>query len=167
MGSSVPRSRLFWSVSLGHFTVDVFNASVGVTLAFLSGHLISMTNTQIGFAMSGYQLMSAISQPLCGWLADRSGGRWLGAGGVAWTVTLTMLALAIAVVTRNYALMVIPLILAALGSGAFHPVGAMHAAHSGHITGLSLFFFMGQFGGSLGPVLVGFLLDQAATHNTL
>ncbi|MCC6804464.1 MAG: MFS transporter, partial [Anaerolineae bacterium] len=32
---------------------------------------------------------------------------------------------------------------------------------------LSLFFFMGQFGGSLGPVLVGFLLDQAATHNTL
>lgn len=169
MGSSIPRSRLFWSVSLGHFTVDLFNASVAVILTFLSGHLLSMTNTQIGFAMSGYQLMSAISQPLCGWLADRSGGRWLGAGGVAWTVVMTLLSLVIASVTHNYVLMVIPLILAALGSGAFHPVGTMHAAYGGggHITGLSLFFFSGQFGGSLGPVIVGFLLDQTASHNAL
>lgn len=167
MGIPLPRSRLFWSVSLGHFTVDLFSSTVAVTLAFLSGHLITMTNTQIGFAMSGYQLMTAISQPLCGWLADRSGGRWLGAGGVAWTASLILLALVVAATTRNYTLMVIPLILAALGSGAFHPVGTMHAAHSegGQVTNLSLFFFMGQFGGALGPAIAGFLLDGSATHH--
>ncbi|MFN8452487.1 MAG: MFS transporter [Anaerolineae bacterium] len=169
MGIPLPRTRLFWSVSLGHFTVDMFSAAVAVILAFLSGHLLSMTNTEIGFALSGYQLTSAISQPLCGWIADRTGGRWLGAGGVAWTVFMILLALLAATVTHSYALMVIPLVLAALGSGAFHPVGAMHAAHAetGRMTNLSLFFFMGQLGGAVGPVLAGFLLDQTASRNAL
>lgn len=165
MGISVPRSRLFWSVSFGHFTVDLFSATVAVTLTFLSSHVLPMTNTQIGFALSGYQLMSAISQPLCGWIADRTGGRWLGAGGVAWTVSLIFLALMLASVTHTYTLLFIPLVLAALGSGAFHPVGTMHAAHSGRMSSLSLFFFMGQFGASLGPAVAGFLLDRTATHH--
>ena len=163
-----PRGRLFWAVSLGHLTVDIFNGSVAVTLTFLSGHLLSLTNTQMGAAISAYQMAAAVSQPLCGWIADRSGGRWLGAGGVAWTVSLISLSLIVAVTTRSFGLMVIPLVLAAFGSGAFHPVGTMHAAESDSLrsTGnLSVFFLMGQFGGGFGPAIAGFLLDQTATHN--
>ena len=164
----IPRSRLFWSVSLGHLTVDMFNGSVAVLLTFLSGHLIAMSNTQIGFAISAYQLAGALSQPLCGWLADRSGGRWLGAGGVAWTVSLIALSLALVSLTQSYVLMVIPLVLAALGSGAFHPVGTMHAAESDRLrvtSNLSIFFLMGSLGGALGPAITGILLDRAATRN--
>ena len=163
-----PRGRLFWAVSLGHLTVDVFNGSVPVVLTFLSGHLMTLTNTQIGAAISAYQMCAAVSQPVCGWLADRTGGRWLGAGGVAWTVTMIALSLVVAATTRSYGLMVIPLVLAAFGSGAFHPVGTMHAAESDSLrsTGnLSVFFLMGQFGGGFGPAIAGFLLDQTATHN--
>ncbi len=148
----------------------MFNGSVAVLLAFLSSHLLTMTNTEIGFVLSAYQMTSALSQPLCGWLADRNGGRWLGAGGVAWTVSLLMLSLVLAASTHSYVLMLIPMVLAALGSGAFHPVGTMHAAETDHLrmTGnLSVFFFMGQMGGGLGPAIVGFLLDETATHNTL
>ncbi len=165
-----PRSRLFWAVSVGHMTVDVFNGSVPVILTFLSGHLITLTNTQIGAAISAYQMTAALSQPICGWLADRTGGRWLGTGGVAWTVSMIALALVVAVTTRSFGLLVIPLVLAALGSGAFHPVGAMHAAESDHVrttSNLSIFFLMGQFGGGLGPAIAGFLLDQTATRNDL
>lgn len=165
-----PRSRTFWSVSFGHTTIDLFNGSVAVLLAFLSAHLVAMTNTEMGIALSAYQMASALSQPFAGWLADKSGGRWLGAGGVAWTVSLIALALVLAASTHSFVLMLIPLVLAALGSGAFHPVGAMLAAESDrdHVTSnLALFFFMGAFGGGLGPAITGVLLDQAATHNSL
>jgi FSR family fosmidomycin resistance protein-like MFS transporter len=164
-----PRQRLFWSVSLGHITIDLFNGMGPVLLAFLSGHVMTLTNTQIGFAVSAYQLVGALSQPFFGYLADKTGGRLLGAGGLVWTVSLLMLSVALST-SGQYVLMLIPYVLAALGSGAFHPVGTLHAADSDktRTTGnLSIFFFMGQLGGGLGPALVGFLLDRSATHNSL
>ena len=165
---ALPRKALFWVVSFGHWTVDLFNGTVAVLLTFLASHFIPMSNTQIGLAVSGYQLTAAISQPLAGWLADRSGGRWLGAGGVAWTVTFISIAMLTATATQSYILTVIPLIAAALGSGTFHPVGTMHAAdcEPTPATGrLSIFFFSGQSGSAFGPAITGFLLDRAATHN--
>lgn len=165
---ALPRKRLFWVVSFAHMTIDIFNASVPVLVTFLAAHFIPMTNTQIGLAVSAYQLTGALSQPFAGWLADRSGGRWLGAGGVAWTVALISVALWIAASTQSYILTVIPLVAAALGSGAFHPVGTMHAAdcEPTPATGrLSIFFFAGQTGGGLGPAITGLLLDRASSHN--
>ncbi len=167
---ALPRKPLFWVVSLAHMTIDIFNASVPVIVTFLAAHFIPMTNTQIGLAVSAYQLTGALSQPLAGWLADRSGGRWLGAGGVAWTISLLSLALLIAASTHSYVLTLIPMVAAALGSGAFHPVGTMHAADcdTTPATGrLSIFFFAGQAGGGLGPAITGALLDGAATHNAI
>lgn len=164
-----PRQRLFWSVSLGHITIDMFNGMGPVLLTFLSGHIMSLTNTQIGFAVSAYQLVGALSQPFFGYLADKTGGRWLGAGGLAWTVSLLMASVLLST-SGQYILMLIPYVLAALGSGAFHPVGTLHAADSDKTrttSNLSIFFFMGQLGGGLGPALIGFLLDRAATHNSL
>jgi MFS transporter, FSR family, fosmidomycin resistance protein len=164
----LPQKPLFWSVSLGHMTVDMFNGMGPVMLAFLSAHVLSLSNTQIGFAVSAYQLAGALSQPLFGYLGDRNGGRLYGAGGVAWTVLLLMLSLVVAQITGQFALMLIPYVLAAVGSGAFHPVGAMHASNSDKlrsVTNTSLFFLMGQMGLAIGPALAGFLLDRAATHN--
>ncbi len=154
-------------VLLGHMTVDTFNGMNSVLMAFLSVHILPMTNTQIGAAISAYSLTAAISQPFFGLWADRSGGRLLGAGGVAWTVSFLMLAVIFAS-TGQYWLMLIPFVLAALGSGAFHPVGTMHAGGLGKVSSasrLSWFFLAGQTGLAIGPTLTGVLLDSAATHN--
>ncbi|NDJ61699.1 MAG: MFS transporter [Chloroflexi bacterium] len=167
---ALPRNPLFWAVSLGHFTIDMFNGSGSVLMAFLAGHILQLSNTQIGLAISLYQLLSAVSQPLFGWMADRNGGRWIGAGGVAWTVGMLVLALLTAAATGSYVLMLIPFVLAALGSGALHPVGAMHAADVDKTRAASntaIFFMMGQMGLALGPALTGLLLDSAATHNNV
>lgn len=164
---ALSRKPLFWIVSFAHLTIDIFNASVPVIMTFLASHFIPMTNTQIGIAVSGYQLTSALSQPIAGWFADRNGGRWLGAGGVAWTIAFMSVALLVAAQTQNYLLTIIPLITAALGSGAFHPVGTMHAADceaTPATSRLSIFFFAGQTGGGLGPALTGLLLDGALTQ---
>ena len=73
-----PRQRLFWAVSVGHLTNDIFMSLGPVLLAFLSAHLLPMTNVEIGAAVSAQQLVGAFSQPFFGWLVDRGGTRWEG-----------------------------------------------------------------------------------------
>ncbi len=160
----LPRKRSFWSVGIGHLTNDIFMSSGIVLLTFLSSTLLPMSNTQIGFAVSMTQLTGAFSQPFFGIRADRTGGRWIGAGGLAWVVACFMLALVLAITTRNYFIMLIPYVLMGLGSGAVHPVGSLHAAEADErrvATNMSYFFLLGQAGLALGPTLVGLLLDLA------
>lgn len=168
---NIPRQRSFWAIAVGHTTVDIFTSMGPVLLAFLSAQVLPVSNTQIGAAVSAQQLAGSLSQPLFGWLADRGGARWqrwLGAGGVLWTVIFLVIAVALAM-TGQYWLMVVPYALAALGSGAFHPVGTMLAAEadSDHAaSNLSYFFLLGQAGLALGPALAGILLDRANPPGT-
>lgn len=165
----ISRKPLFWAVSLGHITNDMFMALGPVVLTFIAAHIIPISNTQIGIAIGARQLVGAISQPLFGLIGDRTGGRWVGAGGVGWTVSLMLLAMLLAG-TGNFWLMIIPFALSALGSGAFHPIGSMHAADSDKenaATNLSYFFLFGQAGLAIGPALAGFLLDRATSNNHL
>lgn len=158
----LPRQRVFWAVGFGHLTNDIFMAMGAVVLAFLSASVLPMSNTQIGFAVSATQLMGAVSQPFFGGMADRTGGRWLGAGGLLWVVAMFLLAMLLAITTRNYWLMLIPFVLRGLGSGAVHPVGSLHAAEADKMrvaTNMSYFFLLGQTGLALGPALAGVLLD--------
>lgn len=157
--------RLYWTICSSHFVIDSFSGTASLLLAFISANILPMTNTQIGLAIGLYQFTSALSQPAFGLRTDQSGGRWLAAGGLALTAIMTALALVMAT-TGVYWLMVIPLILAAVGVGAFHPVGAMFAAETSRhkATGLSIFYLLGQSGSAFALVVVGLLLDRAATH---
>jgi len=162
----IPRKRLFWAVSLGHATNDSFMSMRAVLLAFISTYILPMTSRNIGLAMSAVEMSGAISQPFSGWLADRTGGRWLGAGGVAWTVSFILLAMLVVTLGGGYWLMLIPLTLAGLGSGAFHPVGSMHATdvdQSQASSHAAWFFMFGQIGLGIGPALIGLLLNNAHT----
>lgn len=159
----LPRQRLFWAVSLGHMTNDVFMSMGPVLLAFLAAHVLPISAAQIGTAVSAREMAGALSQPFFGWLGDRIGGRWLTAGGVAWVVVFLMLAIALAFAGQFW-MMVIPYALSALGSGAFHPMGAMYAAEASQertASNVSIFFLFGQLGLGAGPMLAGFVLDRA------
>lgn len=160
----IPRSRLFWAVSLGHFVNDTFMSSRAVLLAFLAAGLLPMSNAEIGFATSMGAMLGAITQPLFGYWADKTGGRYLAALGQMWLVGLFLLAALAAESTGQYALMALPMVLMSLGSGMIHPVGSLHAAESDATrvaTHMSYFFLAGQLGLGLGPALVGMLLDMA------
>ncbi len=159
---SLFRSKLYLAVTLGHFIIDVFNSMGPVVVTFLSVPM-ALTAAQIGLAIGTYQLLGAVTQPLFGWLADKIGSRWLGQVSVAWTVSFLALAVFLAQESNNFLLFLIPFGLAAVGSGAFHPQGAMHAATA--ITGraataTAVFFLFGQGGLAAGPVLAGLILDN-------
>ena len=158
------KSRLFWAVGFGHLTNDVFGSMGPVLLAFLSASILPMSNTQIGLAVSMAQLIGALSQPGFGILADRTGGRWIGSLGLTFHVSMFTLSVIIAVTTHQYWLMFFPYVLAAIGSGALHPVGALHSAEADSKrsgTNIALFFMMGQMGLAIGPTIAGVLLDAA------
>jgi FSR family fosmidomycin resistance protein-like MFS transporter len=146
---------LFSSVASSHFIIDVFNSSRPVLLTYLG-----LSATQIALISTIYIWASALTQPFFGWLSDRLGPRWLAAGGVLWMAVFYLGALFI---PRAGGL--VCLIIAALGSSAFHPVGAVQAALRGraHMAGrettsTSLFFTAGQMGHFMGPILTGLIL---------
>ncbi|MEL6306562.1 MAG: MFS transporter [Chloroflexota bacterium] len=160
----IPRKRKFWSVGVAHLTNDIFMSAGIVILTFLSATVLPMSNTQIGFAISAKQIAGAITQPFFGLRADKTGGRAIGAGGLLWVIITFALSVFMAVVTKNYWAMLIPFILQGIGSGAVHPVGALHAAETNEersATSTAYFFLMGQLGLALGPTVVGLLLDRA------
>jgi len=146
---------LFSSIALGHFMVDIFNASRPVLLTYLG-----LSETQIALYSTIYVWVSALTQPFFGWLSDRVGPRWLAAGGVLWMTVFYSGAVFFPIPGG-----LICLIIAALGSSSFHPVGTVQATLQGRnrlagreTTAASLFFMSGQMGHFVGPMITGFIL---------
>ncbi len=148
---------LFSSVALSHFIVDTFNASRPVLLTYLG-----LSESQIALFSTIYIWTSALTQPFFGWISDRTGPRWLAAGGVLWMAVFYTAAL---LIPGDAGLAC--LIIAALGSSAFHPVGAVQATLRGRdllkgreTTSTSIFFTAGQLGHFIGPIITGLLLTR-------
>ncbi len=157
------RNRVLTAVVGGHFMVDVLNGVGAVLLAVLAGPL-GLSNQQIGLALTVYTLLGALSQPLFGWIADRLPGHTLrlAALGVLWmALCYTGVALA-----PNWSFLLPCFLLAALGSGLFHPIGAASAAAAvpdKPASAASVFFLGGQTGMAIGPLLAGVLFGMAGT----
>lgn len=146
---------IFSSISLGHFIIDVFNSSRPVLLTYLG-----LSESEIALFTTIYIWASALAQPFFGWLSDRIGPRWLAAGGVLW---MTVFYSATLFFPGNTGL--ICLVIAAFGSSAFHPVGAVQATLRGRdllagkeTTATALFFAAGQLGHFIGPIITGLIL---------
>ncbi len=153
-------NAIFLAVSISHLGVDLLNGSVPVMLAFLSVPL-GLTNTSLGAISTGYSFIGALSQPIFGYIADRVGPRWV----VSASVLLMGVAYTAAIFTPGM-LAIVLLLVASVGSGAFHPAGTMQATLTGRTygsgretTSTSYFFLLGQLGLFLGPLLGGLLLN--------
>ncbi len=149
--------RRLSSVSLGHLAIDVLSSSVAMILTVLAVPF-DLSNSQIGVGVMIYQLVGSLTQPFFGVLADRIGGRWLGAAGLAWTAAFYWAA----TFATNYPMLLLLMSLAALGSAAFHPQGAMNASEAGRgrsSSSTAIFFLLGQIGLAAGPALAGVLLE--------
>jgi FSR family fosmidomycin resistance protein-like MFS transporter len=153
---------IFNSVAYGHFIVDALNGQRTILLTYWSQQT-GMSNTTLALVTTIYIWVASLSQPVFGWLADQFGkSRLLAAGGILWLAGFYALALNL---PMEWAIPCI--ILASLGSAAFHPVGTMQATLRGktiligqETTATSWFFFFGQFGFFMGPIIGGPLLQQ-------
>lgn len=148
---AILRNRPLLTLMLGHFAVDSYAGIMPVFFPLLLTHFALDLKT-VGLVSLAYSGMAAISQPLFGWVADRFGTRMIGLA-LIWTATLfATLGLA-----PSFGILIILAAFAGLGSGAYHPFGALGAGRvigaTQRNTAMALYVTGGTLGVALGPLL--------------
>lgn len=139
------------TLMLGHFTVDSY-AGVTPVLYPLLIQRFHLSFETVGLTSLAYTGVSSVSQPLFGWLADRFGTRLTGIT-LAWTaVCYSAIGFA-----PSFPVLLLLAAGAGLGSGAFHPNGALNVSAAldprRRNAGMSIYVTGGTLGVALGPLL--------------
>jgi len=149
------RNRGLVTLMLGHFTVDSYVGLLPVLYPLLISRFQLDLGT-VGLVTLAYTGMASVSQPLFGILADRYGTRFTGLA-LAWTA-LTFASVGF---VPSFPALVAVAALSGLGSGAFHPFGALTVRSllpdRGANTAMSIYVTGGTVGVAAGP-LIGIVL---------
>ena len=149
------RNGKLLSLMLGHFTVDSYVGVIPILYPILIGKF-SLNLATVGLVSLAYSGMAAISQPPFGYLADRFGTRFTGLA-LAWTA----LSFALVGFVNSFPLLLVLALASGLGSGAFHPLGALDVRALlpalRRSLGMSIYVTAGTVGVAIGP-LAGILL---------
>jgi len=127
---------------------------------------MGLTYAQIGVIALIVGLVTSLPQPFLGFLSDRFGAYRVSALSILW-IGLLMGMVGFA---PNYLFFTLLVGLASLGSGAYHPAGAVLAsAHSRarRGAGMSIFSVGGNLGSALSPLLIAALLPWFGLHAAL
>ncbi len=152
------------TLMLGHFTVDSYVGVIPVLYPVLIGRF-SLSLATVGLVSLAYGGMAAISQPIFGLLADRFGTRFTGLA-LAWTA----ITFAVIGFVNSFPLLLALAVASGLGSGAFHPLGALDVRGLlptwRRSFGMSVYVTAGTVGVAAGP-LIGILAFGAfGIHGT-
>src|SRR5437763_3254175 len=149
---------------LGHFTLDMYVGLLPVLYPLLIDRF-ALTFRTVGLVSLAYSGMASISQPFFGWLADRFGTRFIGLT-LIWTATL----FATIGFAPSFPLLVLLAAVAGLGSGAYHPFGALSAKTvipaAQRNTAMSVYVTGGTLGVALGPLIGAVLFSAFGIHGT-
>jgi len=152
------RNGKLLSLMLGHFTVDSYVGVIPILYPILIGRF-HLTLATVGLVSLAYSGMAAISQPPFGLLADRYGTRFTGIA-LLWTAG----SFALIGFVGSFPLLLVLALSSGLGSGAFHPLGALDVRALlpalRRSLGMSIYVTAGTVGVASGP-LVGILLFSA------
>ena len=146
-------------MSLAHLILEAGFNFLPVTYVLLIPKL-GLTYGQIGTLVLAASLAGTITQPIFGWLSDRGDPRHIVIASLVWGGVL----MGLVGFMPSYGALAVLLVLAALGSAAFHPPAAAlssmtEARNRGRA--MSLFSVGGNLGAALSPALVGLALGAA------
>ncbi|OLD23460.1 MAG: hypothetical protein AUG06_01055 [Actinobacteria bacterium 13_1_20CM_2_65_11] len=152
------------TLMLGHLTVDSYVGVIPVLYPLLIGRF-RLTLATVGLVSLAYSGMAAISQPLFGVIADRFGTRLTGVA-LAWTA----LTFALVGFVPSFPLLLVLACASGLGSGAFHPFGALDVRALlpawRRSFGMSIYVTAGTVGVALGPLIGIGVLALFGIHGT-
>jgi FSR family fosmidomycin resistance protein-like MFS transporter len=152
------RNGKLLTLMLGHLTVDSYVGVIPVLYPLLIGRF-QLSLATVGLVSLAYSGFAAISQPVFGVIADRFGTRLTGVS-LAWTA----LTFALIGFIPSFPLLLVVACLSGLGSGAFHPFGALDVRALlpawRRSVGMSVYVTAGTVGVAIGP-LIGIVLFGA------
>lgn len=144
------------ALSTGHLTTDLAQGSLPALLPFLALRF-DLSYTMVGALVLAATISSSIIQPFFGLWSDARGALWLLPAGTA----VAGLGIAFASIAPSYGLVFLGVLVAGLGTAAYHPEGSKFASFvSGarRASGMSLFSVGGNLGFALGPVVASFFV---------
>lgn len=153
--TKINRLGLF-GISAGHTSVDMQTGSLAVLLPLL----LAQFNLSYGLAaliVSVNNLIIAVAQPVFGIMGDKKPMRWLMFVGCVLCGT----AMVSVMFLPSYGLVIAAVVLSGIGSAMFHPeaISAVRdVSGDKSATGSSVFFFGGNLGFALGPLLATALI---------
>lgn len=158
------RTGIAPTMAWAHLLLEASFNFLPVTYALLIPKL-GLTYGQIGTLVLAMTIAGTITQPLFGWLSDRGDPRIIVVASIIWGGVL----MGLVGFMPSYGSLGILLILAALGSAAFHPPAAALSAQTGSRQrgrAMSLFSVGGNLGAALSPALIGLALVVAGLPAT-
>ena len=151
-------------VATGHWAVDCYANFLSPLLPLLITKL-NLTLVLAGSLVSLMSTLSAFSQPVFGYLSDRSRTRlFVVMGPFVTGVFMSLIGLA-----GSYSMLLVVLILGGIGVSAFHPQGASMAGKAGgDRRGLGMAFFAtgGSLGMATGPILIITIVSNFGLEST-
>lgn len=158
------RNGKLLTLMLGHFTVDSYVGVIPVLYPVLIGRF-HLSFATVGLVSLAYSGTAATSQPLFGLLADRYGTRFTGFA-LAWTA----MTFSVVGFVNNFPLLLGLAMASGLGSGAFHPLGALDVRGLLPLWrrsfGMSIYVTAGTVGVAAGPLLGILVLGAFGIHGT-
>jgi FSR family fosmidomycin resistance protein-like MFS transporter len=103
-------------VSAAHGTSHFFQIIVAPLFPLIKDEL-GVSYAALGFAMTLFYALSALCQPVAGFVVDRLGARGMLVGGLG----LMVAGIALVGLSQSYALLVAGMIVAGIGNSVFHP----------------------------------------------
>lgn len=161
----VVRNRSLLTLMLGHATVDMYSGVIPLLYPLLTDQFDLDLKT-VGLVSLCYSGMASLTQPVFGWVTDRYGTRWIGLA-LMWTaMTFSLLGLA-----PSFHALLLLAALAGIGSGMYHPMGAVTAASvipdNQRNVAMSIYVTGGTLGVALGPLIGVVLFSVLGLHGTL
>jgi MFS transporter, FSR family, fosmidomycin resistance protein len=152
------QNRPLLTLMLGHFTVDSYVGILPILYPLLIDRF-GLDLKTVGLVTLAYVGMASLSQPLFGYLADRYGTRRIGLALIWTALTFALIGFA-----PSFGLLVLVAGAAGIGSGIYHPFGALSARavipDGQRNTAMSMYVTGGTLGVALGP-LIGIALFGA------
>jgi len=151
-----PDMRLLGLLALGHLVIDTNQGSLPAILPFLRTAL-DLSYAATATIVLTANVTSSLTQPLFGYLADRTARRWL----LPLSVLLSSIGIALVGLAPSYGMVLVLVLISGFGVAAFHPEGyrtATRVAGDRKATGLSVFSTGGNIGISIGPPLITALI---------
>jgi FSR family fosmidomycin resistance protein-like MFS transporter len=161
----VVRNRSLLTLMLGHATVDMYAGVIPLLYPLLTDQF-DLDLKSVGLVSLCYGGMASLTQPLFGWVTDRNGTRWIGLA-LMWTgITFALLGLA-----PSFETLLLLAALAGIGSGAYHPMGAVTAASvipdNQRNVAMSIYVTGGTLGVAVGPLIGVVVFSLFGLHGTL
>ncbi|MCI9284244.1 MAG: MFS transporter [Muribaculaceae bacterium] len=160
--ASIPTIHVLLALSAAHCLNDLLQSVITAVYPMLKEDL-SLNFAQIGLITLIYQLAASIFQPVVGYAFDRRPTVWSLPGGMICTsVGITLLSY-----TTTFSGVLLAVFMVGIGSATLHPEASRITSYAGQGRrgfAQSVFQVGGNFGGSIGPLLVALIVAPNGRH---